>query len=194
MEGAHDPLRRRCFKSIAFGLAVLASGCGRTDVNAPAGREGAQMLVERYARQIGAAHRMLDPAGDISFGSTGFTYDAARDLLVGRVFINHVLIDDAPPEELANYRKVAVALNDPQIGGMFDRGGGVFFLDEGRQGIYLVRSFHVAETTPDALFAAMEALQDVAAIWTTKWLYRVSMIAHGNQPAPKQPVTRANPD
>lgn len=195
MEAAHDRSRRRFVGCAALaGMLLFASGCREPEMVAGTRREGAQQLVERYARRIGATHRMLDAAGDISFGDVGFQYDAARDLLIGRVFVNHVLIDDAPPEELKNYRKVATALNDPKIGGMFDRGGGTFLLDETRQGIYLVRAFPVASTSSDALFDAMDALQIVAAIWTTKWLFRVTMIAHGNQSAPTAPVTRANPD
>jgi hypothetical protein len=175
------------------------AGCGShsestQEASATGGRKGAQLLVERYAQHIGARNRAMNQAGDISFGASGFTYDQATDLLVGRVFVNHLLIEDAPPAELANYRKVAGALNDPKIGGMFDRGGGQFALDEKREGLYLIRNFRVKETTAADVINGMDALQDVSGIWTTRWLYRVSMIAHGHQPAPTRPVTRSNPD
>jgi hypothetical protein len=196
MEAAHEISRRVFIRSaeVSFGAVLLVPACGHSGVVTASGRAGAQYLVEQYARRIGAQHRMLDQAGEISFGSVGFQHNAAQDSLIGRAFVIPVLIDDAPPVELANYRMVAGALNDPRIGGMFDRGGGTFILDEKQQGFFLVRAFPVASTTPDALFDAMETLQEVAAVWTTKWMYRVAMIAHGNQPPPTHPVTRANPD
>ena len=183
---------------LAIGAAVaggwLAVGCSPRNgaVIPAAGHERAAALVAAYARAIGAPDRKLT-GDDVAFGESGFFYEAKTDTLFGRVYVTPAYVKDAPPAELANHRRVARALNDPAIGGMFDRGGGYFVLDEGREAYFLVRPFAVPATDPTALIAAMERMHDVAATWTTKWFYRVAMIVGGHAPAPSRPVTLADP-
>ena len=85
------------------------------------------------------------------------------------------------------------ALNDPAIGGMFDRGGGSFVLDEKRDAYFLVRDFPVATTDERSLIDGMERLQSVTATWVVRWFYRVAMIMHGHQLPPTHPVTLDHP-
>lgn len=156
------------------------------------GKGKADALVTRYARHLGASDRALDTSNDVSFGSRGLRFDPQTDALVGRVLVNGAMLEGAPLEELVNYKRMVTALNDPAIGGMFDRGGGSFILDEGKQGYYLIRTFPLASTTPDTLIFGMERMEDVAATWTVRWFYRVAMIMHGHQKPPTAPVTRDN--
>ena len=172
-------------------LLIFCAACG--DMNQLRGRDKAQALVAAYSRSIGAGNRGLDSTGDVSFGDVGFSYDAAHDALIGRIFINGALLINAPPKELDNYRRIVGALNDPAIGGMFERAGGVFVLDERKEAYFLVRSYPLATTDIAGLTRAVRDGREVAAIWTTRWLYRVAMIFHGHQPAPTRPVTRKNP-
>ncbi len=164
---------------------------GAADMTVTTDRERADALVTAYARHVGAGRRTLDAGGDVSFGSSGLHYDAARAVLTGRVFVNGASLRTAKPEGQANYRRMVGALNDPAIGGMFERGGGVFVLDEAREAYSLVVDFPVATTDRATLIARMETLQDIAAAWTTRWFFRVAKIMHGHEPAPTVPVTRA---
>lgn len=168
---------------------LLLAGCGPACAAPVSGRSGADALVAAYARSVGAPGRRLGPDGSVSFGESGLAYDAAAAELSGRVFVNPVLIEGAPPQELANYRRMVTALNDPAIGGMYDRAGAEFVLDETRQAYFLVRRFPVATTRPAELKAAMERMKRVAATWTVRWLYEVAMIMHGHRAPPTSRVT-----
>ena len=178
---------RERIRCILFAVALLA-GCqsGSGDMIAHAGPERAAALVAFYARQVGAADRRMGPDGDVSFGESGLYYDAAKDVLYGRVYVNMARIKDAPPARLDAYRRMAVALND--VGGMFDRGGGYFVLDENRQGYFLVRPFSVPHTTPESLDRDMARMRAVAARWNSEWFFTVAMIMHGNRKPPERPV------
>lgn len=155
-------------------------------------REYADALVASFARTVGARGAKLDASGDVSFGECGFHFDAERGVLVGRVFVSHAGSASAPPEIKANFRKVAAALEDPAIGGMFEKGGGTFVLDEEKRIYFLTREFPVGRTTEGELRRAMEDLLDLGAVWTTRWFRRVAAVAHGWEPAPTRPVTRAD--
>ena len=102
---------RERIRCILFAVALLA-GCqsGSGDMIAHAGPERAAALVAFYARQVGAADRRMGPDGDVSFGESGLYYDAAKDVLYGRVYVNMARIKDAPPARLDAYRRMAVAL------------------------------------------------------------------------------------
>lgn len=176
--------------ALLLGLAPVAACAPGGDAVIPAqGRTRADALVAAYAAHARAPGRTLDAHGDVSFGDTGLAYVADEDALYGRVYINNALIDGAPPAELANYRRMVVALNDPRVGGMYDRAGGYFVLDEKRQAYFLVRRFAVPATDPRVLIGAMEAMQQVGARWTTSWLFEVAMVMHGRRPPPDRPVT-----
>jgi hypothetical protein len=172
-------------------LALASSGCGegRSGVIAQSGAQRAGQLAHVWAAHVGAPERQFDASGDMPLGDSGLAYDARSDTIYGRVWINMALIKGMPAEQVETQRRMVGALNDPRIGGMYDHAGGHFVLDEAREGYFLVRAFPVARTTPDKLVDDMERMRTVAARWTTKWLFEVAMIMHGNRAAPSRPVT-----
>ena len=196
MAVAHE---RPAFAILALlsGLVLFVTpltGCqsGEVHMNQPAGIERASALASAWSGHLGAADRSLGPDGDMSLGDTGISYQARDDALFGRVWVNMALIEDAPPEEIAILRRMVIALNDPHIGGMYDRANGYFVLDEQRQGFYLVRRFDVSQTTSQSLIRDMERLQLVAGQWTTKWFLDVAMIMHGKEKPPTKTVLMEN--
>jgi len=160
--------------------------------SATEGREKANALVASFGKRVGKYDAALGPDDDVSFGECGFHYDRDRDELVGRVYVNRAFSRGATDETKDKHRRVAAALDDPKIGGMFEHGGGSFLLDEEKSAYFLVKRFPLATTTPNGLVSEMEDLLNIAAAWTTRWLSRVAGIVHGWEPAPTVPVTRAN--
>jgi len=177
---------------VPLALALPGCGPGRSSVIAQSGPERAGQLAHVWAAHVGAPDRKFDASGDMPLGDTGLAYDARSDTIYGRVWINMALIKNMPAEQVETQRRMVGALNDPRIGGMYDHANGHFVLDEAREGYFLVRAFPVAQTTPEKLVDDMERLQTVAARWTTKWLFEVVMIMHGNRPPPTRPVTLAD--
>jgi hypothetical protein len=156
------------------------------------GRDKANALVASYGSHLGATDAMLDKDNDRSFGECGFHYDAKKDILEGRVFVAKAYLTDNKPEKVANFHKVARALNDPKIGGMFEQGGGHFILDEQKEIYFLIKEFSV-ETTSRELRQQMDDLLNLAATWRMRWFVRVARITQGRELAPTEPVTRKNP-
>lgn len=152
------------------------------------GREKANYLVASFGRWLGVYDAELDMENDRSFGECGFHYNPEKDSLRGRVYIDMAWEPDDPEPAKANFRKVAKALNDPKIGGKFERAGGKFVLDEEKRMFFLVKDFNVAETTPRALRVKMEKLMNVGATWSVDYLGRVARVAHGWEPPPDEPV------
>ncbi len=181
------------FSGLALFAATLA-GCqsGESRMNQPAGLERANSLASGWSGHLGAADRRLGPDGDMSLGETGLFYQARDNAMFGRVWINMARTEDAPPERLATYHKMLAALNDPHIGGMYDRASGYFVLDEKRQGFYLVRRFDVAQTTPQSLIRDMDRMQRVAGQWNAKWFLDVAMIMHGKEKPPEKTILMEN--
>jgi hypothetical protein len=152
------------------------------------GREKANYLVASFARWLGVYDAELDMENDRALGECGFHYYPEKDALRGRVFIEMAWEPEDPIPVKDNFRKVAKALNDPDIGGKFERAGGKFVLDEEKRMFFLVKDFKVAETTPRALRVKMEKLLNVGATWSLEYFGRVSRIAHGWEPPPEAPV------
>lgn len=173
---------------LAFGAPLVACCDGTSTMIAPAGPTRTESLVQAWASHIGAPDRHLDATGDIALGETGLAYDAGHDVLYGRAWINMARTHNAPPERIATYRRMAVALNDPKIGGMYDRAGGHFVLDEARGAFFLVRAFPVRETTEGQLVRDMEKMRNVADHWTMKWFLDVAMVMHGKEKALTHPI------
>ncbi len=157
--------------------------------SASGGREKANSLVAGYGKWLGVYDAELDQKNDRSFGGSGFHYDADTDMLRGRVFIEQAFLPGDPDGVKDNFRKVLKALNDPKIGGMFERGGGTFVLDEEKRMFFLVRDFPAAQMTQRALRLKMEKLLNVGATWSLHWFGRVARIAHGREAPPSEPVT-----
>ena len=175
-------------KLVAAGVfPMTGSGARGWQVDARGGAERAVALAQSWARHVGAPSRAFDASEDMAFGETGLAYDAAEDTLYGRVYVNMALVKGMDPEAIAVQRRMVRALNDPEIGGMYDRGGGSFVLDEAREAWYLVRAFPVATTSPANLKTGMKRMQTVAATWTAKWFFDVAMIMHGKEKPPTTP-------
>ena len=100
------------------------------------GREKANYLVQAVGKRVHVSDAQLDADDDRSFGEFGFHYDPKRDVLTGRVFIAKAYLDKNPTIT-ENFRKSAVALNDPKIGGSFEHAGGYFVLDEKKTEVLL---------------------------------------------------------
>jgi hypothetical protein len=156
------------------------------------GPDGANQLVASYGRHLGVSDARLDEQLDRSFGECGFHYDPQRDVLLGRVYVNRARIKSASPKGQKNYRDFVHALNDPAIGGMFERGGATFVLDEEKEILFLVREFPVGSTSAGQLRSDMDEIRDVSATWTTRWIRRVARILDDEEPRPTAPVTRHN--
>jgi hypothetical protein len=197
--------RRRALRvGLALVVVRLLGGCGgATGMIPPTGRPRAEALAAALADHLGATpgrvpdrgpDRRLGDDDDVAFGDVGLHHDTRADTLYVRVFVAPADIEDAPPHELANMRRVAQALNDPTIGGMFDRADGYFVLDEAREAYFLVKPISVTGTDQRRLIGAVERMRTVAARWTTRWFYRVAMIVGGHQPRPTRPGTLADPE
>ena len=184
-----------CCFAVAVSLAWWWAG-GLNKVKADDSSESAkaQELVAAYAKHVGAhdtVHQTLDASGDRSFGDFGFKYFPQRDVLQARVYI--VLSHEKDWPDRAKYSKqVDIALNDPKIGGMYDRGGGHFFLDEDKQITFLVKDYKVANTTPVEFVRDVDNLNAVGGMWVTSWLGHLARQTFGAEPLPIQRVTREN--
>ena len=91
------------------------------------GRSKAVALVAAYAKHVGvhdAIHQTLDENNDRSFGDFEFHYFPDKDVIECRVYIVRSHIREWP--DRAHFeRQVIAGLNNPKIGGMYDRGGDI---------------------------------------------------------------------
>ena len=169
-------------------------GLDKVNADDSSGRVKAQALVAAYAKHVGAhdsLHQTLDVNEDRSFGDFGFHYFPQRNVLQARVYIVRSNEKDRP--DRAKYEKqVDAALNDPKIGGMYDRGGGYFFLDEDKQVTFLAKDYKVATTLPGEFIRDVDNLNDLAGIWITNWFGHVADQTFGHEPMPTQRATREN--
>jgi len=111
------------------------------------GREKADYLVRNYAKHAHVPVRGLDENNDVSFGEFGFHYSPEKEILVGRVYNGRARIK-AHPELRSKIRRSLQALNDPKIGGMYDRGGGYFVLDEEKEMFFWLRTSQFGPRAP----------------------------------------------
>ena len=182
---AHDS---RWLLWLCGALVVVCSACSKSgDAMIPSvGKPRAEALVSAYSDYAGAPGRKLSEQGDVSYGETGLAYSASDDVITGRVYVTAARTQDAPRERMASYHRMIGVLNDPTIGGQYERAGGIFILDENIGAFYLIRRFPVPQTTPESLIRDMDRMRDVAARWTTTWFFEVAMIMHGNRPPPRE--------
>lgn len=148
----------------------------------------AEALVRAYGSSKGMPERRLGPDYQVHFGETDFCFIPAENRLLVRVYVNPAKTQGQPEEIRVNYFRMLAALNNPEIGGMYDRAGGYFSIDEQVDAFFLVRSFDVSSTDPGILLPAVHRLQDIAAKWMTTWLAEVALIIHGHRKPPLQPV------
>lgn len=162
--------------------------------SASSGRDRAQALVAAYAKHAGVhdkVHQTLDKDGDRSFGDFGFHYSADRDTLEARAYIVRSHIKDRPDRAMAEWQTLA-ALNDPKIGGMYDRGGGYFRLDEDKQIVFLVKDYKLAGTSTPTFIKDVDNLIGLSGVWVTNWFGHAAKQSYGAEPMPTQRATREN--
>jgi len=176
---------------VFFLFPILLGGCQETDMSkVPSdGRPRAEALVAAYSQKRGVPDRLLSEENKVTYGEVSLRYLPKSDALGIRVYVNAVLLEDAPPEELENYQRIVSFLNDPEVGGMYEKAGASFVLDEEIEAYLLVKEIAVAQLTPPILFAEIERLEEVAPYWTTGWLGEVAMVMHGQKTAPTARVT-----
>ena len=167
-------------------------GVDRVKASTSSGRNKAQALVAAYAKHVGvhdAIHQTLDENNDRSFGDFGFHYFPEKDVLQGRVYIARSHIKDKP-QLAAGQRRFAANLNNPKIGGMYDRGGGYFVLDEDKEKYFLVKDYVVSTTTPSEFIKDFDNLNDLGAIWLMSWGPHAADQSYGAEPLPTQRIDR----
>ncbi len=156
------------------------------------GAAKADSFVAAYAKHVGARdplHQTLDKDRDRSFGAFGFHYYSDRNILPGRVFHGNSHIRDWP--DRAHFeRQVISGLNDPKIGGMYDRGGGYFVLDEEKQMYFLVKDYPLATTDVDQFLHDFDNLNQLSGIWLMSWGPHAARQSYGAEPPPTQRVDR----
>lgn len=144
-------------------------------------------LVQALAKRDGQPELAQNFDGKISYGGMAIEFDQKTNLLGVRVFVARTWWKTADDEQKENFRKTLKGLNDPKIGGMYERGGGYFLFNEAT-GFHLCRDFQVDQTTPKEFTAAVELLRTVAARWTTQWFFEVAQAVHGHRKPPEKPV------
>jgi hypothetical protein len=173
-------------------LHLNLTGCLMSNTSTTmSSREKADYLVQEIGRRAHVPNARLDQDDDRCFGEFGLHYLAAKDILQARVLIARAHTKRSP-ESAANFRKVAQALNDPRLGGMFETDGGSFLLDENKDLYFLVKDFSVATTTAPRLWDDVQHLLNLGATWTLNWFAHVADMAHGHEAPPTQKVTLAN--
>jgi len=156
------------------------------------GPDKAQALVAAYAKHVGvhdAIHQTLDKDHDRSFGDFGFHYFPEKDVLQGRVFNGNSHIKEWP--DRAHFeRQVIAGLNDPAIGGMYDRGGGYFVLDEDKQMYFLVKDYPVSTISVEKFIKDFDYLNGLSGIWLMSWGPHAARQSYGAEPLPTQRIDR----
>ena len=198
--------RRLIFAICIFGIIALTflwwkGGLDRVMAADSTGRAKAEALVAAYAKHVGvhdAVHQTLDADDDRSFGDFGFHYFSGRKVIQARVYIMESRekqnAEERPnrPELVASEKKVDAALNDPKIGGMYDRGGGYFFTDQNKQIVFLAKDYSLPRTTSAEFIRDVDNLNSLAGIWLMSWMGHVAVQTLGGEPLPPHFVTREN--
>lgn len=170
---------------------LLFEACATENHQQRGGRDHSNLLVTTYGKHIGAGMRTLGADDDLSFGDFGFHYNSSNGTLTARIFIMRAHLSDWGPKAAESNRKVAQALNDPRIGGMYERGGGHFILDEKKEMFFLVKDFS-ANIDLESFKYNMDELRNIGARWVLRWISHVADQALGHESPPKQLVTRQN--
>lgn len=185
-----------------FALAIAISGISTTGSCAREGRGAtventnpkvhAEKLANSYGRSLGAEFRAFNDRNFVSFGEVSFRFDATRNLLIGYVFVTPADIEDLTPSEMDYQASFLRALNDPEIGGMFENGGSVWILDRSLKGFFMTYEFPLATTTRKKIQNKINELIELSGPWVIDWWMEVGAILDGEKPKPTRRVTRAD--
>lgn len=96
------------------------------------------------------------------------------------------------PKTADKERQVDAALNDPKIGGMYDRGGGYLFTDLSKEAVFLVKDYSMLTVVPVDFINDVDNLNGLSGIWLMSWMGHVADQTFGAEPLPTQHITREN--
>ncbi len=187
--------------AIAFALCLSCSaywwtgGIDKVVAANSSGRDKAEALVAAYAKHVGAhdaVHQTLDADNDRSFGDFGFHYFPEKDVLQARVFIAAARLKDSNSQEIAALRRCIAGYNDPKIGGMYDKGGGFFFIDEKKDAEFLAKDYPLQMVNVTAFTQDVDNLRSLAGIWLMSWGPHAADQVFGQEPLPTHFVSRNN--
>lgn len=187
--------RRRALGCMVGMVSMIAGvGAGESKVMNDQLARAAGKLLAAHCRHVGATPRAFDERGFAGFPSYRMRFDPAGGRLLVIAHVSRLPTRRLTAEARNNVVRMISTLNDPKIGGMFEHAGGRFDFDEETQAFVLIREFPVMETSSDDLNAEVDRLLEVTAVWTIRWLFRVSKIMHGHEAAPTLPVGLGDPD
>jgi hypothetical protein len=176
--------------------ASAISSCAREGTAIPIEntnpKEQAEKLANSYGRSLGAEYRPFDNRNFVSFGEVSFRYDAAKNAIVGYVFVTPADLENMTPVQVDNQMSFVAALNDPQIGGMYEHGGSIWVLDRALKGYFMTYEFPVATTTNQQLRSKINELVAISGPWVIDWWMEVLGIKLGELPKPTRRITRAD--
>lgn len=85
--------------------------------------------------------------------------------------------------------KISQAVQNPQIGGMFEHGGSDVLFDKHAGRFQLVWSCKVDGITEDRFTSSLQTQFQLAAAWQLRWLPRIIDIVQNGAAIPDKPVT-----
>lgn len=118
-------------------------------------------------------------------------YDPEQEKILATLLILENVAWTVFPERRPDVEKTISALKNPNIGGLFQTNGGTWLFDRDSGRLYLTFS-HDIDDSITAIKDSLKKLEEVGPEWTLNWIGQIGMIAHGQEPAPKKPVTIEN--
>lgn len=154
-------------------------------------RNQAEATISQVLRLEGRRFSGLPSTDMVAFRDLAYGFDPHTNELFVFVLIIESSLWSASEEIRRNMEKTFSALNDPEIGGMFDTGGGTWREDPERGWLVLERRFPT-DADPEAVLKASKDLQRVYADWALYWAGAVGRIVHNDEPVPTTKVTPEN--
>jgi hypothetical protein len=155
-------------------------------------KETAEKLANSYGRSLGAEYRPFDNRNFVSFGEVSFRFEPAKNVIVAYVLVTPTNIEDPTPRQMEFQTSFVRALNDPEIGGMYENGGSIWVLDRALKGFFMTYEFPIATTTSQQLRTKINELVAISGPWIIDWWMDVAKIQAGEQPKPTRRITRAD--
>lgn len=176
-------------KMLIVGLALAVVGSLMADQVTL--RAQADKTIGEVLRGRGAHYQGLPENGMAAVGPLSLSFDPQAGTITVAMLILESVSWTVFPERRKDVETSLAALDNPEIGGMFDTAGGTWMFDEDTGKLRLGFG-HPADADADALRASIEALEQIGPEWALNWIGQVGMIAHGQEKAPSEPVTLEN--
>lgn len=168
-------------------LAFLLGGTMST-ASAENTRATAEDRIVSAVRLLGKSLDVLPKTNVVTLGSIGFEYVPKEQKIAVRALVMYYSLWVNVPTMQDRIRKTLAALDDPEIGGLFETGGAKWRFDEADAYLFLVHE-HPFDASPDDLTGSVLALERVFPEWSASWLAVVGEIAHGGRAKPERAVT-----